>query len=119
MIIENENNEDYIDDMSSGEYICINCAYGKNYFTEEKNIIFFKYTKEELKNFITKITSKINNVRNREKKDINQFNFSSKRKDDCINVDEFLLKIDGPLRTLDKELTTVDKYLKLLDKKKK
>ena len=117
MIIENENNEDYIDDMSSGEYICINCAYGKNYFTEEKNIIFFKYTKEELKNFITKITSKINNVRNREKKDINQFNFSLKRKDDCINVDEFLLKIDGPLRTLDKELTTVDKYLKLLDKK--
>ena len=117
MIIENENNEDYIDDMSSGEYICINCAYGKNYFTEEKNIIFFKYTKEELKNFITKITSKINNVRNREKKDINQFNFSLKRKDDCINVDEFLLKIDGPLRTLDKELTTVDKYLKLLVKK--
>ena len=117
MIIENENNEDYIDDMSSGEYICINCAYGKNYFTEEKNIIFFKYTKEELKNFITKITSKINNVRNREKKDINQFNFSLKRKDDCINVDEFLLKIDGPLRTLDKELITVDKYLKLLVKK--
>ena len=117
MIIENENNEDYKDDMSSGEYICINCAYGKNYFTEEKNIIFFKYTKEELKNFITKITSKINNVRNREKKDINQFNFSLKRKDDCINVDEFLLKIDGPLRTLDKELTTVDKYLKLLVKK--
>ena len=117
MIIENENNEDYIDDMSSGEYICINCAYGKNYFTEEKNIIFFKYTKEELKNFITKITSKINNVRNKEKKEINQFNFSLKRKDDCINVDEFLLKIDGPLRTLDKELTTVDKYLKLLVKK--
>ena len=117
MIIENENNEDYIDDMYSGEYICINCAYGKNYFTEEKNIIFFKYTKEELKNFITKITSKINNVRNKEKKEINQFNFSLKRKDDCINVDEFLLKIDGPLRTLDKELTTVDKYLKLLVKK--
>ena len=116
-ILPNINNEDYIDDMSSGEYICINCAYGKNYFTEEKNIIFFKYTKEELKNFITKITSKINNVRNREKKDINQFNFSLKRKDDCINVDEFLLKIDGPLRTLDKELTTVDKYLKLLVKK--
>ena len=84
---------------------------------EEKNIIFLKYTKDELKNFIIAITSIINNVRNREKKVIKQLNFNLERKDDCINVDEFLLKIDGPLRTLDKELTSAEKYLKLLAKK--
>ena len=117
MIIENENDENCCDNINNGQFICIKCAYEKNYFMEEKNIIFFKYTKDELKNFITTITSSINNVRNREKKDIKQLNFNLERKDDCINVDEFLLKIDGPLRTLDKELTSVDKYLKILAKK--
>ena len=58
---------------------------------EEKNIIFLKYTKDELKNFIIAITSIINNVRNREKKVIKQLNFNLERKNDCINVDEFLL----------------------------
>ena len=58
---------------------------------KEKNIIFLKYTKDELKNFIIAITSIINNVRNREKKVIKQLNFNLERKNDCINVDEFLL----------------------------
>ena len=56
-----------------------------------------------MNNFISTINSKINNSRNKEKKEIISANFDWKRKDDCINVDEFLLKIDGPLRILDKE----------------
>ena len=134
MIIEYENNNDNIVDylnQNEGEFICINCAHDKKYFCEEKNIIFFKYTREELNNFISTINSKINSSRNKEKKEMKEMisaNFNGKRKDDCINVDEFLLKIDGPLRILDKEYEKnkndllnkeikVDKYLNIIGKK--
>ena len=81
-----------------------------------------------MNNFISTINSKINNSRNKEKKEIISANFDWKRKDDCINVDEFLLKIDGPLRILDKEYEKnkndllnkeikVDKYLNIIGKK--
>ena len=140
MIIECDNNNDNNKDkdnitnivdylnQNEGEFICINCAHDKKFFCEEKNIIFFKYTKEDLNNFISTINSKINNSRNKEKKEIISANFDWKRKDDCINVDEFLLKIDGPLRILDKEYEKnkndllnkeikVDKYLNIIGKK--
>jgi hypothetical protein len=134
MIIEYENNNDNIVDylnQNEGEFICINCAHDKKYFCEEKNIIFFKYTREEFNNFISTINSKINSSRNKEKKEMKEMisaNFNGKRKDDCINVDEFLLKIDGPLRILDKEYEKnkndllnkeikVDKYLNIIGKK--
>ena len=51
----------------------------------------------------------------------------AKKKDDCLNVDEFLLKIDGPLRNLDKDYEknnvsnkeiVVDKYLDIFNNKK-
>ena len=92
----------------------------KNYFNENKNIVFFKYTKDEVNNLILNINSKINKPRNKDKNEIISDKFYGKRNNDCINMDEFLLKIDGPLRILDsafqqnKNDIQVDKYLKLL-----
>ena len=125
---ENNNNFENIMENNEGEFICINCAYEKKFYEVEKNIIFFKYSKEDLNNFFLAITSKINSSKNREKKEIISDNFRKERKDDCINVDEFLLKIDGPLRILDKEFKKnkndllnkeilVDKCLNKLGKK--
>ena len=131
MLIECEDNNNMIDniDQNEGQFICINCAYRKKFFNEEKNIIFFKYNKDEINNFVSAISSKINNkFRNKEKKEIISEAFNKKKKDDCINMDEFLLKIDGPLRILDKEFEknkndllsndiVVDKYLKIFANK--
>ena len=135
MIMENENicnnNINGIGVYNSqynGQFICVKCAHNKHFFNEKKNIIFFKYTKDEVNNLISSITSKINRFRSKDNYDIINKNFFTKRSDDCINMDEFLLKIDGPIRILDSEYeknkndliskkNKVDKYLKYFEKK--
>ena len=135
MIVENENicNNDFngmgiFNSTNNGIFICVKCAHNKHFFSEKKNIIFFKYTKDEVNNLISSITSKINRFRSKDNYDIISKNFFTKRNDDCINMDEFLLKIDGPIRILDSEYeknkndlinrkNKVDKYLKYFDKK--
>ena len=121
LLVENNNSscDNYLMNKT-GKFICVKCAKNKNYFNENKNIVFFKYTKDEVNNLILKINSKINKARNKDKNEIISDKFYGKRKNDCINMDEFLLKIDGPLRILDnafqqnKNDIQVDKYLKLL-----
>ena len=121
LLLENSNlsNDNYLI-QKTGKFICVKCAKNKNYFNENKNIVFFKYTKDEVNNLILKINSKINKPRNKDKNEIISDKFYGKRSNDCINMDEFLLKIDGPLRILDnafqqnKNDIQVDKYLKLL-----
>ena len=125
MALEEENDNDNINNYNQNDYkfICINCAHNKNYFKVEKNIIFFKYTKEEINNFLSSVSSRIGQSRN--KNEIISHIFDKNRENDCINVDEFILKIDGPLRILDSEFEKnnnnllnkeikVDKYLKIL-----
>jgi hypothetical protein len=125
MALEEENDNDNINNYNPNDYkfICINCAHNKNYFKVEKNIIFFKYTKEEINNFLSSVSSRIGQSRN--KNEIISHIFDKNRENDCINVDEFLVKIDGPLRILDSEFEKnnnnllnkeikVDKYLKIL-----
>ena len=135
MIKENENicnnafnNMSINNYQNNGQFICVKCAHNKHFFNEKKNIIFFKYTKEDVNSLISSITSKINRFRNKDNYEIISKNFFTKRDDDCINMDEFLLKIDGPIRTLDNEYeknkndlinkkNKVDKYLKYFEKK--
>ena len=125
MALEEENDNDNINNYNQNDckFICINCAHNKNYFKVEKNIIFFKYTKEEINNFLSSVSSRIGQSRN--KNEIISHIFDKNRENDCINVDEFLVKIDGPLRILDSEFEKnnnnllnkeikVDKYLKIL-----
>ena len=123
LLLENSNlnlNSDNYSLHKAGKFICVKCAMNKNYFNENKNIVFFKYTKDEVNNLILNINSKINKPRNKDKNEIISDKFYGKRNNDCINMDEFLLKIDGPLRILDsafqqnKNDIQVDKYLKLL-----
>ena len=132
-INDNNNNNNSIY-LNKGQFICINCANKKNFFSIQKNIIFFKYTKEQIINFISGINSKINKNKNNNinnnnlplKKEIISEIFNIERKNDCINIDEFLLKIDGPLRLIDSDYEKkkngisnrdikIDKYLKYLE----
>ena len=119
---ENDNNINNYS-LSNYKFICINCAHSKNYFSIEKNIIFFKYTNKEINDFLYSVSSRIGTYR-KEKKIISHI-FEETRNNDCINIDEFLTKIDGPLRILDSEFEKnngdsfneeikVDKYLKIL-----
>ena len=121
MILENNNmSYDNYSIQKTGKFICVKCAKNKNFFNVKKNIVFFKYTKDEVDNLIISINSKINSPRNKDKSEIISDRFYSKRENDCINMDEFILKIDGPLRILDdgcrknKNDIQVDKYLKFL-----
>ena len=129
LILENDylNNNNSV--QKTGKFICVKCAKNKDFFKVDKNIIFFKYTKEEVNNLILSINRKINRPRNKDKNEIISDKFYGKRNNDCINVDEFLLKIDGPCRILDNgfqknknalsiEDIHVDKYLKLLSDEK-
>ena len=131
---EIEENSDY---NYSSSFICINCAYKKKYFSIQKSIIFFKYPKEDLDFFIDKIFTYINKNKNSINNIIYEYNYENNeeiisncfdlynRKNDCINVDEFLLKLDGPLKIIDKENkinnflsnknVKVDKYLKFIE----
>ena len=113
-------------------FICINCAYRKNYFSNSQSIIFYKYSKTELDSFISKITSYLNKNKEEEKIDIISINEEeiisecfnlNRRENDSINIKDLILKIKGPLNILDREYQDdnnfysqknikVDKYLK-------
>ena len=134
-----KDNDEITESKNNSCFLCINCAYKKNYFSIPKSIIFFKYPKEELDYFINKIFKYIN----KNKKDINNnlndfiddendiiskcFDLNN-REDDCINIDEFILKIDAPLKIIDKEYENnnflsnknakVDKYFKFIENDK-
>ena len=124
----------------NNQFLCINCAYKKKYFLIPKSFIFFKYSKDEIKSFINVIYSNIsknkkerniiNNIDNNNKGNIISKSFNlNNRKDDCVNIDEFILKIDGPLQIMDKDYENnniyysfnnikVDKYLAYLENDK-
>ena len=134
-----KDNDEISENNNNSCFLCINCAYKKKFFSIPKSIIFFKYPKEELNYFTNKIFEYIN----KNKKDINNnlndfinddkdiiskcFDLNN-RKDDCINIDEFILKIDGPLKIIDKDYENnnslsnknikVDKYLKFIENDK-
>ena len=119
---EKEENDVFNYKNKNGCFLCINCAYKKKYFSIPKSIIFFKYPKDELEYFVNKISVNINKIKNDIKIDDNDDendDFISKcfdlknRKDDCLNIDEFILKIDGPLKTIDKNYQNNDNYLSM------
>ena len=113
-------------------FICINCAYKKNYFSNSQSIIFYKYSKTEMDSFISKITSYLNKNKEEEKIDIISINEEeiisesfnlNKRENESINIKDLILKIKGPLSALDRDSQNdnsyysqknikVDKYLK-------
>ena len=118
-------------------FLCINCAHKKKYFSIKKSIIFFKYTKDELESFVNIISSQINNKNRKviEEEDTEDEEIISKcfdfknREDDCVNIDEFILKINGPLKVINKDYNNnnnyhlmnnikVDKYLLFLENDK-
>ena len=113
-------------------FICINCAYRNNYFSNSHSIIFYKYSKTELDSFISKITSYLN--KNKEEESIDNISINeeeiisdsfnlNRRENDSINIKDLILKIKGPLSVLDRDYQNdnsyysqksikVDKYLK-------
>ena len=128
-VYNNEKEDDINKDNKNNSFICINCAFKKN--LTQKSIIFFKYSKEDINLFMNQITTNIN----KDKSDIKENNKDEiisecfnldKREDDCLNVDELILKIDGPLNVVDKDFENnknyflpknikVDKYLKFIE----
>ena len=134
---EKEENDIFKCKNKNGCFLCINCAYKKKYFSIPKSVIFFKYPKNELESFVNKISANINKNKNDIKIDNNEENDEiiskcfdlNNRKDDCLNIDEFILKIDGPLKTIDINYQNnnnypnmknikVDKYLSFLENDK-
>ena len=125
-----KDNDEISESKNNSCFLCINCAYKKNYFSIPKSIIFYKYSKEEIDYFINKIFKYLN----KNKKDINNNEIISKcfdlnnREDDFINVDEFIINIDGCLQIIDKDYENnnilsnknvkVDKYLKFIENDK-
>lgn len=119
---EKEENDIFKNKNKNGCFLCLNCAYKKKYFSIPKSIIFFKYPKDELENFVNKISSNINKKKNDIKIDDNNeqcdeiitkcFDLNN-REDDCLNIDEFILKIDGPLKTIDKNYQNNNNYLSM------
>ena len=125
----NDNNIDFNIENKNNQFLCINCAYKKKFFSIPKSIIFYKYSKDEIKSFINKISAYINNKNKKEKKEKKEYididnsddddeeEIISKtfdlnnRKDDCVNIDEFILKIDGPLEIIDKDYENNNNYL--------
>lgn len=112
IIIKYDNKDNIMDylNQNEGEFICINCAHDKKFFCEEKNIIFFKYTKEDLNNFISTINLKINSSRNKDKKELISINFNAKI------LDREFEKNKNDI--LNKEIKA-DKYLNIIGKTKK
>ena len=122
-------NDIQIPEKNNSYFICINCAYKKNYFSKSDCVIFYKYSKTEIDSYISKVTSIINN-KNRQKETINEDDdriISKKfdiinREDEEIIINEFSLKINGALNVIDKDYENngnyfqkyirVDKYLK-------
>ena len=137
-VYNNDKNEENDEKNNNNNFLCINCAYKKKYFSIPKSIIFFKYSKDELESFVNKIFTYINKNKNDINNNINDYKDKdiiiskyfdlNNRKDDCINIDEFILKLDGPLKIIDKEYENnnflsnknikVDKYLKFLENDK-
>ena len=128
-------NDIQIPEKSNTNFICINCAHKKNYFSKSDCVIFYKYSKTEIDSYISKVTSIINN-KNREKETIkedderiisNCFDIINREDEDLI-INEFSLKINGALNVIDKEYENngnlfqkfirVDKYLKNIENEK-
>ena len=80
----------------------------KNFFVKKK-ILFFKYTKENLNNFISTINLNLNSSRNKEKKELISINFDGKI------LDREFKKNKNDI--LNKEIK-VDKYLNIIGKNK-
>ena len=128
-------NDIQIPEKNNSYFICINCAYKKNYFSKSDCVIFYKYSKTEIDSYISKVTSIINN-KNRQKETINEDDdriISKKfdiinREDEEIIINEFSLKINGALNVIDKNYENngnyfqkyirVDKYLKNIENEK-
>jgi hypothetical protein len=128
----NEEDSSESEKNENNNFICINCAYKKNFFSNPESIIFYKYQKASLNLFKNKITENINTdkikitIDNYKDEEVISECFNlNKRKDDVLNVDEFILKIDGPLNVIDKDYENnknfflpknikVDKYLKYI-----
>ena len=125
----------YNTDNDDGQILCINCANLKKYLLIPKSIIFFKFQKDEIESFISKIFSNfkkgigITIENNDDEKIISKYFDLNNREDDCLNIDELILKIDGPLKIIDKESQEknnfllykdfeVDKYIKYIENDK-
>ena len=131
-VYNNEKEDDINKDNKNNSFICINCAFKKN--LAQKSIIFFKYSKEDINSFMNKITTNINKdksdiIENNKDEIISECFNLNKREDDCLNIDELILKIDGPLNVVDKDFENnknyflpknikVDKYLKFIENDK-
>ena len=117
-------------------FLCINCGYKKKYFSIPNSILFFKYQKDELESFLSFMSSNINRIKiEKEEEKINNeediiskcFDFNN-REDDSINIDNFILNLNGPLNIIDKDYHNnnyhlmnkikVDKYLLFLENDK-